>query len=230
MEVKVMIFHQISDKSTLRSLALTSVSYYQAYSATRKPILNSVTFNYLKKKKIHLWIENYALTISNCCWEFVTLRKTLEDSAARAILSYCRQAETTSSRSIKLDREDCLALLEVIDLTIWADHDTKDAIIILRGPPGPVRSMGKETKLESRVSRIYPLGANHYRRVCSPSFYNPRLTSVYNDIQHQILHNNRFKQLAFGKRLTRATTRGLHISEHEHKRLIEVTNQLVWKF
>ena len=149
-----MIFHQISDKSTLRSLALTSVSYYQTYSATRNPILNSVTLNYLKQKSIRLWIENYALTISNCFWEFVTLRKTLEDSAARAILSYCRQAEITTSRSIKLDREDCLALLEVIDLVIWADPGHKDAIIVLRGPPGPTPSMGKETKLDSRVSRI----------------------------------------------------------------------------
>lgn len=166
---------------TLRSLAPTSVSYYQAYSATRKPILNSVAFNHLEKKNIHLWIDNYGLTLSECCWEFVTPRQTLE-SAARAILSYCRQAEITTSRSIKLDDEDCLALLEVIALVIWADHDTKAAIIMLRGRPGPSRCLGKESKLELRVSRIYPLGANHYRKVCSPSFYNPGLTSVYNNI------------------------------------------------
>lgn len=216
-----MIFHHSSDKPTLRSLALTSVSYYQTYSATREPILNSVTFNYLEEKNLRLWIDNYGLTLSNCCWEFVTLRKTLEDSAARAILSYCRQAEVTKSRSIKLDREDCLALLEVIDLVIWATDDSKAAIVILRGPPGPTRSIGKDSKLESRVSRIYPLGANHYRKVCSLSFHNSRLTKAYNHIQHQILHSNRFKQLAFSKRLTRAATRDLRINEHEHERLIE---------
>lgn len=214
-ELKLMIFHKIDDKSTLRGLAHTSISYYQTYAASRNTILNSVASNYLKQKRIHLWIDNYGLTSSNFCWEFATRRKCFHDSAASAILAYCDQAEAQITKPIKLDSKHCLALLEIVDLVIWTERKVPSSIQVCRGPAKPNEPSTEWEKLERRVSYIYPLGANNYTELFPPEFNNQNIKRAITNVHEELQRNPRFKQLACDRRVTRATARCLRITEHE---------------
>lgn len=155
-ELKLQVFDQIQEVSTLSALVHASPAFHIVYAAHRSEIFLKLTLRNLKShgivftKPIH-WAE---VCVKSGKGARRTLRRTLETVSA----------QIESKSPINLTIEECLALLNVVHINTWVDaEDDPMGIVCVGMPAHPFKESPIVEMMYKRAhGEQYPCGVERY--------------------------------------------------------------------